>query len=91
MQRSLNSPAAGWRPMKLAALLTLGALLALAGGASAQELVDLIYENATSLRACAGTSVSGNAGVAFRSDPLGVDVTAPTFDPPGAECLVLPA
>lgn len=80
--------------MHRALVLALLALPALAGGAAAEELeiLDLVYENATSLGACAATSVSGSAGLSVVTDPEpSVVLTTPAIQPPTPDCLVLPA
>lgn len=82
--------------MKPAVLLTLGALLAIAGNAAAAPLpqgpiLDLIYENMQSLEACVAASVQGNLGLRTIDDPPFVALDAPTITPPTPDCLVLPA
>lgn len=83
--------------MKPAVLLTLGALLAIAGNAAAGPLppgpipiLDLLYENSQSIEACLAASVQGNLGLRTIDEPPFVALDAPAITPPTPDCLILP-
>jgi len=73
-------------------LVVAGVALLAAGTASADPILDIIYQNVTSLEGCVAASVQGEAGVGIETGiPPEVIVSLPGLTPPSPDCLVLPA
>lgn len=70
-------------------LLALGAALLLAGTASADPILDVIYHGVTTVETCADATVQGSAGVGFELGiPPTVTVGIPAIVPPSPDCLL---
>jgi len=86
-------PAARFVPgMKASLLLAAGLVVLLAGTASADPILDIIYHNVTNVEGCVSASVQGAISIGVESGvPPQITLGLPTLTPPSPSCLELPA